>query len=172
MPNKEKEMINTNKAVLVSFPAYTNPMQLNNTATANIYIPFPVKQINVKGIDLDFDADFRVVYFTSNLVDNGPLGSGFGGILCDYSASSKNISYIFPTPRDINSTYSFTYNVIDVQSFYFTRGYIADGTNFNATTNALGTAFDGTAAGVIPPDASGGAPPARVLFILEFIGYV
>ena len=167
-----KEMINTNKAVLVSFPAYTNPKQLNNTATADIYIPFPVKQINVKGIDLDFDADFRVVYFTSNLVDNGPLGSGFGGILCDYSASSKTINYIFPTPRDINGTYNFTYNVIDVQSFYFTRGYIADGTNFNATTNALGTAFDGTAAGVIPPDASGGAPPARVLFILEFIGYV
>ena len=63
MPNKEKEMINTNKAVLVSFPAYTNSMQLNNTASANIYIPFPVKQINVKGIDLDFDADFRVVFF-------------------------------------------------------------------------------------------------------------
>ena len=167
-----KEMINTNKAVLVSFPAYTNPKQLNNTATADIYIPFPVKQINVKGIDLDFDADFRVVYFTSNLVDNGPLGSGFGGILCDYSASSKTINYIFPTPRDINGTYNFTYNVIDVQSFYFTKGYNANGTNFNATTNLMGTAFDGTAAGYTPPDAVAGAPPARVLFILEFIGYM
>ena len=75
-----KEMINTNKAILVHFPAYTSQSQLNNTSTAHIYIPFPVKQINVKGIDLDFDADFRVMYFTSNLVDNGPLGSGFGGI--------------------------------------------------------------------------------------------
>ena len=171
MPNKEKEMINTNKAVLVSFPAYTNSMQLNNTATANIYIPFPVKQINVKGIDLDFDADFRVVYFTSNLVDNGPLGSGFGGILCDYSASSKTINYIFKQPRDINGTYTFTYNVIDVQSYYFAKGYNANGTIFNATTNAAGNALDGTVAGAIPAAATAGAPPARVLFILEFIEY-
>ena len=103
-----KEMINTNKAILVSFPAYNNAAQLTNTSTADIYIyiyiPFPVKKINVKGIDLDFDADFRVMYFTSNLVDNGPLGSGFGGILCDYSATAKIINYIFPTPRDINGT--------------------------------------------------------------------
>ena len=104
MSHKDKEMINTNKAVLVNFPAYTDVLQLNNTASAEIYIPFPVKQTNVKGIDLDFDADFRVVYFTSNLVDNGPLGSGFGGILCDYSVSTKHITYMFPTPRDIHGT--------------------------------------------------------------------
>ena len=47
-----KEMINTNKAILVHFPAYTSQSQLNNTSTAHIYIPFPVKQINVKGIDV------------------------------------------------------------------------------------------------------------------------
>ncbi len=52
-------MINTNKAVLVKFPAYTSLSQLNNTSTADICIPFPVEQINLKGIDLDFDADFR-----------------------------------------------------------------------------------------------------------------
>ena len=33
-----KEMINTNKAVLVRFPAYTSSSQLNNTSTADIYI--------------------------------------------------------------------------------------------------------------------------------------
>ena len=42
-----KEMFNTNKAILVKFPAYTNAAQLTNTSTADIYIPFPVKQINV-----------------------------------------------------------------------------------------------------------------------------
>ncbi len=112
------------------------------------------------------------MYFTSNLVDNGPLGSGFGGILCDFSASTKMISYIFHTPRDINGTYSFTYNIIDVASFYFPNGFIADGTHFNTTTYLAGTAFDGTSVGHIPPNAVAGAPPARVLFILEFIGYM
>ncbi len=117
-----KEMINTNKAVLVKFPAYISASQLNNTSTADIYIPFAVKQINVKGIDLDFDADFSVMYFTSNLVDNGPLGFGFAGILCDLSASTKPISYTFHTPRGINGTYRFTYNILDVKSFYFPSG--------------------------------------------------
>ena len=165
-----KEMISTNKAILVSFPAYTNSAQLTNTSTVDIYIPFPVKQINVKGIDLDFDADFRVMYFTSNLVDNGPLGSGFGGILCDYSVSTKNVSYIFPTPRDINGTYSFTYNVIDNASFYWPKGFVNNGLSFNSTITA----------GVMDPTSTAlpsltqtlaGAPAARVLFILEFVGY-
>jgi hypothetical protein len=89
-----KELINTNTAILVHLPAYTSSSQLNNTSTADLYIPVPIKQINVKDIDLDFDADFRVMYFTSNSVDNGPLGSGFGGILCDFSALTKTISYI------------------------------------------------------------------------------
>ena len=165
-----KEMINTNKAVLVHFPAYTSSSQLNNTSTADIYIPFPVKQINVKGIDLDFDADFRVMYFTSNLVDNGPLGSGFGGILCDFSASTKSVNYIFNQPRDINGTYTFNYHVIDTVSMYYPKGFVSNGTNFN-TTNSAG-AIDISATAVIPLTAVAGAPPARVLFILEFIGYV
>ncbi len=95
-----KEMINTNKAVLVKFPAYTSSSQLNNTSTADIYIPFPVKQINVSGIDLDFDADFRGMYFTSNVVDNGPLDSGFGGILCHFSSQLQR-SVIFLISRGI-----------------------------------------------------------------------
>ena len=167
-----KEMFNTNKAILVKFPAYTNAAQLNNTSTADIYIPFPVKQINVKGIDLDFDADFRVMYFTSNLVDNGPLGSGFGGILCDFSASTKSVNYIFPTPRDINGTYTFNYHVIDTASFYWPKGYSVN--NFNATISSslMAPVIDDTS--MILPTLTmtlPGAPPARVLFILEFIGY-
>ena len=43
-----KEMINTNKAVIVYFP--TNKSQ----GTASIYIPFPVKEIHVKGVDIDW----------------------------------------------------------------------------------------------------------------------
>ena len=39
MPHtKEKEMFNTNKAILVKFPAYNNAAQLTNTSTADIYI--------------------------------------------------------------------------------------------------------------------------------------
>ncbi len=78
-------------------PAYNNAAQLTYTSAADIYIPFPVTQINAKGIDLDFDADFRVMYFPSNLVNNGPLGSGFGGTLCYFSASTKTVNYIFQT---------------------------------------------------------------------------
>ena len=46
MPNKEKEMINTNKAVLVSFAGNTNGDQLSTSGSANIYVPFRVSQIN------------------------------------------------------------------------------------------------------------------------------
>ena len=57
-----KEMINTNKAVVVSFGAYASQLQITNTAAADIYVPFKVSQINVKGVDLDFDSDFRMMY--------------------------------------------------------------------------------------------------------------
>ena len=76
MPNKGKQMINTNRAVLVNFAGNGNNSQLSTSGTADIYVPFRVSQINLKGVDLDFDADFRAMYFTSNLVDYGPLGSG------------------------------------------------------------------------------------------------
>ncbi len=33
-----KEMINTNKAILVNFPASTSSSRLNNTSTTDIYI--------------------------------------------------------------------------------------------------------------------------------------
>ena len=151
-----KEMLNTNKAVIVNFPAYINAAQLTNTASANIYIPFPVKQIYVKGIDLDFDADARTLYFTSNLVDNGPLGSGYAGILCDNSTTTKNVSYIFPTPRDINGTYNFTYNVLDSAAIYFPNGFVPV-TGPNSTLNV---------------GESPGMPTGRVLFILAFFGYM
>ncbi len=59
-----KEMINTNKAVVVSFDAYVSQLQITNTASADIYVPFLVKEIHVRGIDLDFMADFQPLYFT------------------------------------------------------------------------------------------------------------
>ena len=153
---KDKEMINANKAVIVTFPGHMDSFKLSNTGTANIYIPFPVKQMHVKGIDLNFDSDFRVLYFTSHLVDNGPLGSGFGGIICDNSTTTKNVSYIFKEPRDINGTYSFTYNLLDTISFFFTNGFIPG----SGPDSAVNTG------------ATSGAPFGRVLFMLEFIGYV
>ena len=77
MPHtQEKKIINTNKAVVVSFASSTNVNQLTTSGTADIYVPFKVSQINVKGVDLDFDSDLRMMYFTSHLVDYGPLGSG------------------------------------------------------------------------------------------------
>ncbi len=126
-----KDMFNPNKAVLLKCPAYNNAAHSTNTSTADIYIPFPVEQINVKFIDLDFEADFRVMYFTSYLVDNVLLGSGFGGILCDFSAPTKIVNFMFPIPRDINGTYSFKYHVIDTAAFYWPKGYSVD--NFNAS---------------------------------------
>ena len=70
---KDREMINTNKAVVVKFAQHTNDSQLNQTGEASIYIPFPVKEIWLRGVDLDFNADFQVMYFTSSLVDNNTL---------------------------------------------------------------------------------------------------
>ena len=155
MTHKEKEMINTNKAVIVNFAANASGAILSSTSSADIYIPFLVKQINLKGIDLDFDNDFSPMYFTSSLVDHSPLGSGFAGILCDFSNSSKNLSYIFNTPRDINGAYSFTYNILHTSAFYFQHGFVAG------------------ASAMVPNDINAliGSPAGRVLFMLEFIGY-
>ena len=97
-----KTMINTNRAVLVYFAGNTNEDQVTSSGAADIYVPFKVSQINVKGIDLDFDSDFRMMYFTSGLVNSGPLGSGYGGILYDNSSSTKELTYLFQDPRDIN----------------------------------------------------------------------
>ena len=102
-----KEMINTNKAVLVNFPAN------NSQALASIYIPFPVKEIHVKGVDIDWQNDYSACIFTSSLVNEGTIGAGFCGINYDNTNSLKHLRYIFTTPRDINGTYTFNYNVID-----------------------------------------------------------
>ena len=89
-----------------------------------IYVPFKVSQINVKGIDLDFDANFRIMYFVSNLVDYGPLGSGYAGIFCDNSTSTKQLTYLFKDPRDNNESYTFTYTILEPIAFYFANGFV------------------------------------------------
>ena len=91
--SKEKNMINTNKAVIVYFAGNTNVNQVTTSGSADIYVPFKVSQINIKGIDLDFDSGFRTMYFTSDLVNSGPLGSGYAGILYDNSSSTKQMTY-------------------------------------------------------------------------------
>ena len=155
MPHKEQEIINTNKAVVVKFNAYTSEFQTTQSGSATIYIPFPVKQINVKGVDLDFESDFRSMYFTSDLVNHGALGSGYAGILADNSATTKQMTYYFKDPIEVNGTYTFTYHILDTSSFFYTNGFIP------------GTAPDTS----LNTGASIGAPAGIVLFMLEFIGY-
>ena len=95
---KDKEMINTNKAVSVFFGSN------KNTGTDNIYIPFPVKDIHVRGVDVDWQVDYCAVIFSSSLVNDGPIGGGFAGQNFDNSTSVKKMRYVFNTPRDINGT--------------------------------------------------------------------
>ena len=104
---KDKEMINTNKAVFVKFPANMS------TGTASIYISFPVKEIHVRGVDIDWGQDYSAVMFTSSLVNSGPIGGGYCGIHSDLSTSIKKLRYIFREPIDVNGTYQFTYQLID-----------------------------------------------------------
>ena len=157
-----KEMINTNKAVVVSFDPYASKLQITNTASADIYVPFLVKEIHVRGIDLDFMTDFQPLYFTSSLVNNGPLGSGYAGILCDTSVGTRKLRYIFDTPREINGTYSFTYHVFNPEkvSFHFPGGFAPGGLEAYAHVSPA-----------IPAFAEPGAPAGNVLFMLEFIAY-
>ncbi len=151
-----KTMINTNRAVLVNYAGNTNANQVTSSGAADIYVPFKVSQISIKGIDLDFDSDFRVMYFTSDLVDSGPLGSGYAGILCDNSTTTKQMTYLFKDPRDINGNYTFTYHILDTTAFFFANGFVS-GTGPDTSANVGSTA---------------GSPVGRVLFMLEFIGYV
>ena len=102
-----KEMINTNKAVVVYFQAD------NSQGTASIYIPFPVKEIHVKGVDIDWQADYCACMFSSSLVNDGTIGGGFCGVNFDSSTSLKTLRYIFTSPLDINGTYTFNYQPID-----------------------------------------------------------
>ena len=157
---KDKQMINTNKAVIVNWTGTVTSAEAiianaiagaatitastrSSVSYANIYIPFPVKEIHVRGIDIDWNADYFTVYFTSSLVNNCPLGSGFAGVYSDTSSATKKMRYIFDTPRDINGTYTFEYFRVDQRSGAFT----------NATSNY--------------PSVDGGS----ACFMLEFVGY-
>ena len=155
MTHKEKEIINTNKAVVVKFPAYVSQYQTTQSGSATIYIPYLVKQINIKGVDLDFDSDFRTMYFTSNLVNHGALGSGYAGILSDNSSTTKQMTYYFKDPIEVNGSYTFTYHILDTVSFFYANGFVP------------GTAPDAS----VNTGTSHGAPAGIVLFMFEFIGY-
>ena len=141
------QIINTNRAVRVKFDAYSSVAQMSQSSSASIYVPFPVKEILVKGVDLDFGSDFKTMFFTSSLVDGNYVGSGFAGGLTDYSSSTKQLRYIFNTPRDINGSYSFTYSLLD---------------------NVSISAYTDYATGVGVPTT--GSPTGYVLFVIEFIG--
>jgi hypothetical protein len=156
MPHtKEKTMINTNRAVIVRFAGNANANQVTTSGTADIYVPFKVSQINVRGVDLDFDSDFRMMYFTSNLVNSEPLGSGYAGILSDTSTTTKQMTYLFEDPRDINGNYTFTYHILDTTAFYFLNGFVP-GIGPDTSSNV---------------GVSEGSPMGKVIFMLEFIGY-
>ncbi len=121
MPHtKEKKMINTNRAVVVNFEANAITTQVTTNGTADIYVPFKVSQINIKGIDLDFETDFRAMYFTSNWVDYGPLGSGFAGILYDNSTSTKQMTYLF---QDTSRCYRIVTRRPTRKSTFYVRVY-------------------------------------------------
>jgi hypothetical protein len=155
---KDKEMFNTNKAVQVYFNGTVDAVVVNSTpgavaspattktsiAYADIYIPFPVKEIHVRSIDIDWNNDYFSAYFISSLVDNGPLGGGFLGQTSEFSHSIKSMRYIFSEPRDINGSYRFEYLRLEQRSAEF--------------TNTLNSNF---------PSVDGGG----VVFMLEFIGY-
>ena len=138
------QIINTNRAVRVKFNAYTSNTQTTQSSNADIYVPFPVKEILVKGVDLDFGSDFKTMFFTSSLVDGNYVGSGFAGGLTDYSSSTKQLRYIFNTPRDINGSFRFEYSLVD---------------NITSATYTYNNV-----------DIITGAPTGYVLFVIDFIG--
>ena len=78
-----KKIINTNKALFVTFPLS------NSTASCDIYVPFPVYEIHVRGIDVDWQADYLTVVFFSSLFNDGPVGSAFCGVGSDFSTATK-----------------------------------------------------------------------------------
>ena len=54
--------------------------------------------------------------FSSSLFNDGPIGGGFCGVNFDSSNSLKNLKYLYLTPRDINGTYTFNYQVLDSEN--------------------------------------------------------
>ena len=141
------QIINNNRAVRVEFAGYTSTTQMSQTSSADIYVPFPVKEIVIKGVDMDFTSDFRSMYFTSSLVDGNIVGSGYGGAYYDNSTSTKHIRYIFNTPKDINASFRFEYVLVDnnstpvyvndlaVQMYGSPRGYVLFVIEFIGSTN-------------------------------------
>ena len=95
------------------------------------------------------------MYFTSDLLNHCALGSGYAGILSDNSSTTKQMTYYFKDPIEVNGSYTFTYHILDTISFYYPNGFIP------------GTAPDSSAHAA----AFMGAPEGLVLFMLEFIGY-
>jgi hypothetical protein len=171
-----KSKINTNRAIVVPFASHTIRDQTTVSSSASIYVPFLVSEIQIRGIHTNFDADFREMYFTSSLVDGGPLGSAFAGILGDTTASSKTIKYVFQNPREINGSYDFTYHLLDPVSFYFPLGYepgVGHATSVPTSGFLAGLTLnnDSNAAPIAMAEAMLGAPTGRVLFILEFIAH-
>ena len=171
-----KSKINTNRAVVVPFAGHTNKNQTTVSSSASIYVPFLVSEIQIRGIHTNFDADFREMYFTSSLVDGGPLGSAFAGILGDTTASSKTVKYVFQNPREINGSYNFTYHLIDPLSFYFPVGFMpgyGHATSIPTAGGLAGIAANDNSNIAPAPGAEAvlGAPTGRVLFIIEFIAY-
>ena len=95
------------------------------------------------------------MYFTSDLVNHCALGSGYGGILSDNSSTTKQTTYYFKDPIEVNGTYTFSYHILDTVSYYFVNGFVPE--TAPDTSSNTGT--------------SNGAPAGIVLFMLEFIGY-
>ncbi len=62
------QIINTNRLVRVKFNTYTSTSQTTQSSNASIYVLFAVKKILIEGIDLDLNADFPTMFFTSSLV--------------------------------------------------------------------------------------------------------
>ena len=52
-----KQIINTNKALFVTFPINSS------TTSCDIHVPFPVSEIHVRGIDVDWQADYLTFVF-------------------------------------------------------------------------------------------------------------
>ena len=75
-------------------------------------------------------------------MDGNILGSGYGGSYYDTSSATKQLRYIFNTPRDINGSFRFDYFLVDTVSA--------------ATYSNAGL--------------QNGAPIGYALFIIEFVG--
>ncbi len=58
-------------------------------------------------MDIDWQSDYVACMFSSSLVNDGPIGGGFGG------SSLKHLRYIFRMPLDNNGTYTFNYQLLD-----------------------------------------------------------